>query len=56
MNLSAPKMVTFAVSLVIVLLGIVAALVAIPAISPYALWIIVLGYVVLVVGVLAEGI
>lgn len=54
MNLSAPKLVTFAISLVLVLVGILAALVSIPAISPYALWIIVLGYVVLVIGVAAK--
>ena len=56
MNLSAPKIITFVVSLVIVLFGILAALVSIPPISAYALWIIVLGYAVLVVGVVAEGV
>ncbi|MEO5953211.1 MAG: hypothetical protein ABIQ44_12165 [Chloroflexia bacterium] len=56
MNLSAPKVITFVVSLVLVLVGIVAALVSIPAISPYALWIIVVGYAVLVAGVVAEGV
>ncbi len=56
MNLSAPKVTTFVASVVIVLLGILASLVSIPAISPYALWIIVLGFAVLAAGVLAEGI
>ena len=55
MNLSAPKMTTFLISLVLVLVGILAFLVPIAAISPYALWVIVVGYVVLVIGVAAEG-
>jgi len=56
MNLSAPKIITFVISAVIVLFGILASLVSIPPISAYALWVIVVGYIVLVIGVVAEGI
>ena len=55
MSLSAPKMTTFVASLVIVLVGLLAALVSIPALSPYALWIILLGFIVLAAGVAVEG-
>lgn len=55
MNLSAPKVTTFVASLVIVLVGLLAAVVSIPALSPYALWIVLLGFVVLVAGVAVEG-
>ena len=54
-NLSAPKMSTLMASAAFVLLGILAALVSIPALSPYALWIVVLGFVILVAGTLIQG-
>jgi hypothetical protein len=55
MKVSTPKVITFVISLVLVLVGILAALVSIPALSPYALWIVVLGYVVLAGGVVVDG-
>ena len=55
MNLSAPKMTTFVASVVIVLVGLLSALVSIPALTPYALWIILLGFVVLAAGVIIDG-
>ncbi len=56
MNLSAPKMTTFVASLVIALVGLLAYLVDIPALSPYAFWILLLGLVVLAAGVMIDGI
>jgi hypothetical protein len=55
MSLSAPKMTTFIAAVVIVLVGLLSALVSIPALTPYALWIILLGFVVLAAGVMIEG-
>ena len=56
MNLTPPKAITFLVSLVIVLLGILAAVIVIPGLTPIAIWVVVLGYVVLAAGVLLEGV
>ena len=55
MNLSAPKTTTFVASLVIALFGVLAYLVDIPALSPYAFWILLLGFVVLAAGAAVEG-
>lgn len=55
MNLSAPKMTTFVASVVIALVALLAYLVDIPALSPYAFWILLLGLVVLAAGVMIEG-
>ena len=55
MALSAPKMTTFIAAVVIVLVGLLAEYVSIPALSPYSLLIIVLGFVVLAAGVMIEG-
>ena len=55
MALSAPKMLTFVIALVLVLVGIFATLVTIAAVTPYAVWIIVIGFVVLAAGVLLDG-
>ncbi len=55
MNLSAPKMTTFVASVLIALVGLMARLVDIPALSPYAFWILLLGFVVLAAGVMVEG-
>ena len=55
MNLSAPKQVTFWVAVVIGLVGLVASFVPIPVLSPLAFWIVVLGFVILVLGNLLQG-
>lgn len=55
MNLSAPKMTTFVASVVIALVGLLANLVDIPALSPYAFWILLLGFVVLAAGAAIDG-
>ncbi len=56
MNVSAPKIGTFVISAVLVVLGVLFYLVPVDPISPYAIWFIVVGYVALAAGVLVEGI
>lgn len=56
MNLSAPKQTTFWVAVILAVLGILATLVTIPVLSGIAFWLVVLGFVVLLVGNLAEGV
>ncbi len=56
MKLSAPKQITFWVAVVVALIGLLASFVSIPLLSAYALWIVVLGFVVLGAGNLVEGI
>lgn len=55
MNLSAPKMVTWAIALILGLIGLVAALVPIANVSPYAFWIVLVGLVILLIGTAVEG-
>ena len=55
MALSAPKQVTFWVAVVVAVIGLIAALVTIPVLSGFALWILVLGFVILAAGNLLEG-
>lgn len=55
MKLSPPKQVTFWIAVIVALVGLVAGIVSIPGISPFALWIVVLGFVILALGNLLEG-
>ncbi len=55
MQLTAPKQATFWVAVVLALIGLIASFVAIPVLSGYALWIVVLGFVILAVGNLMQG-
>ncbi len=55
MKLSAPKQVTFWVAGVVGLVGLVAGLVPIPMVSPFAFWIVVIGFVILALGNMLEG-
>ena len=50
MAMHTPSAWTFWLSLVLVLLAVVSWFVAIPYISDYALWVAVIGYVILVIG------
>ncbi len=56
MNLSAPKQTTFWVAVVLAVLGILAELITIPVLSGLAFWIVVLAFVILIIGNVAEGI
>ena len=55
MNLSAPKVIIFLISLVIVALAIVSRFTAIPQITPNAFWVAIAGYVLLALGVTMKG-
>jgi len=55
MKLSAPKQVTFWVAVIVGLVGLVAFVVAIPVLTPFAFWIVVVGFVILVLANLLEG-
>lgn len=55
MQLSAPKQVTFWVAVVVALVGLVSSFVAIPVLSGFAFWIVVLGFVILAAANLMEG-
>jgi Co/Zn/Cd efflux system component len=55
MKLSAPKQITFWVAVVVAVIGLIASFVAIPVLSGYAFWIVVLGFVILALGNLLEG-
>lgn len=55
MKLSPPKKVTFWVAVVIGLIGLVAGLVPIPMVSPFAFWLVVVAFVILALANLLEG-
>jgi len=52
MSLSAPKETSWVIALVLVLLGLLASLVPIPSLAPYALWIVLAGAVLLLLATL----
>ena len=57
MQLSPPKRATWTLSILLGLLAIIAhAIVDLPLITPYAFWILVLGFVLLALGTLLPGI
>lgn len=55
MKLNAPKQITFWIAVVIAVVGVVASLVDIPFLSDYAIWVVVIGFVLLALGNLLEG-
>ena len=55
MKLSAPKQITFWVAVVIAVLGAIAKLVAIPVLSGFPGWLLLIAFVVLALGNLIEG-
>ena len=56
MKLSPPKQITFWISVILAVLGVIASLVAVPVLSGFALWLVVIAFVVLAAGNLLEGI
>jgi len=54
MKLSAPKMITFLIAVVIAILGVIANFIS--TFQPYALWIVLVAFVLLLIGNLFEGI
>ncbi len=55
MKLQKPKVLTFWVAVALVVLGIIAQLVTIPVLSGIAFWLVVIGFVILVLGNLITG-
>ena len=55
MKLSAPKQITFWIAVVVAVVGVIASLVTLPVLSGFAFWLVVIGFVILVVGNLVEG-
>ncbi len=56
MKLSEPKVTTFTIAVILGVLGILANLVTIPGLSPYAFWLVAAGFVILVIGNYFKGI
>ncbi len=55
MKLSPPKTVTFWLALILAALGVLAKLVSIPVLSPFAFWLVVIGFVILLLGNMVKG-
>ena len=55
MNISAPKQLTFWIAVVVAVVGLISYLVTMPVLSGLAFWIVVLGFVILALGNLMEG-
>ncbi len=55
MKLNAPKQVTFIVALVLAVLGFLGGLITIPVITGLSFWLLVVGFVLLALGNLLEG-
>jgi hypothetical protein len=56
MNTDTPRDVMWYLALALGLLGIVASFVSVPGISPHAFWLVVLGFVLMVIAPLFRGI
>jgi hypothetical protein len=55
MKLSAPKVVTFWIAVILGLLGFFGSLTTIPVVSPYAFWFVFVGFALLAIAVLTKG-
>jgi hypothetical protein len=55
MKLTPPKMLTFWIAVVLGALAFIGALVTIPFVSTYAFWILFVGFVLLVLGLIVKG-
>lgn len=55
MELNAPKKVTFYVAVVLFVLGLVGELAGVAFLAPFAIWLVVLAFVVLALGVALKG-
>ena len=56
MKLSAPRMITWIIAVILGVIGVVAMLVAIPGLSGFAPWLMVLAWLILAVATAVEGI
>lgn len=55
MKLQKPKVLTFWVAVILAALGVIAQLVTIPVLSGIAIWLVVAGFILLVLGTLITG-
>jgi hypothetical protein len=55
MRLNAPSQTLWIISLILAGLGILSHLVVIPNVSPYAFWLLAIGYIVLLIGTMTKG-
>ncbi len=55
LNLSAPKQITWWVALILAVLGVIGYFVSIPFLSAADFWLVLLGFVLLLLGTLLEG-
>jgi hypothetical protein len=55
MNLNAPSQAVFWIAVILAVIGIIASFNVVPAVTAYALWIVVLAFIVLAGGVLMKG-
>jgi hypothetical protein len=55
MTLNAPKQIVFIIAVVLAVLALLGYFVAIPVISTYAFWILLIGFIVLAGGVMMKG-
>lgn len=55
MSLSAPKQITFWIAVILGVLGILGTFVTLPFVSAYAFWLVVIGFVLLALANLMEG-
>ena len=56
MKLSPPKHITFWISVILAVLGVLASLVTVPVLSGFAFWLVVIAFVILAAGNLVEGV
>jgi uncharacterized membrane protein HdeD (DUF308 family) len=54
-NLTAPSLTTWWIAVILGVLGILAAVVPIPALSPYAFWLVAVAFVIFVIATLTKG-
>lgn len=55
MNLTPPKMITFWISVVLAVLGLVGAVASVGFLTTYAFWFVFVGFVLLALGMLVKG-
>lgn len=55
MKLNAPKQITFLIALVVAVVGVISSFVAIPVLSGFAFWLVVIGFIILAAGNTIKG-
>lgn len=56
MNLSAPKQITWTIAVVLGILGILGQYGVVAALAPYAIWMLIIGWALLAIGSMVEGV